>query len=107
MSGIVKETTSERRISLKTSHWTFDKSISYGDLMVTASLLLGGLTAYFSAEKRISQLEYRTNVYEETLKDLSGGMKIELKELKTQSMQTQIEVLRMAAQGKDRGNGSK
>ncbi len=100
-------TTGDRRQTVTTQKWTFNKSISYGDIMVTASLLLGGLTAYFSAEKRITQLEYRMNMSEEALRSLQVDMKTELKELKQQSAQTQLEVLRMAAQGKERGNGSK
>lgn len=106
MNGLAKEPHSDRREMLNTK-WTFNKSISYGDLMVTASLLLGGLTAYFSAEKRISQLEYRTNLQEESSKALAIDMKNELRELKIQSTQTQMEVLRLAAQPKERTSGSK
>jgi uncharacterized coiled-coil protein SlyX len=108
MSGLVREPNSnDRRKAAVESKWTFNKSISYGDLMVTASLLLGGVTAYFSAEKRISQLEYRTNLQEETSKALAIDMRQELRELKMQSTQTQMEVLRLAAQPKERVNGSK
>lgn len=97
----------DRRQNVTTPKWTFNKSISYGDLLVTASLLMGGLTAYFSAEKRITQLEYRMNMQEEALKNVGLDMRAELKELKQQSTQTQLEVLRLAAMGKERGNGTK
>lgn len=108
MTGFGQETYSDRREAHMNTKWTFNKSISYGDLMVTASLLLGGLTAYFSAEKRISQLEYRTNLQEETMKDLTSDMRGELKDLKAQAIQTQLEVLRLAAMGsKERNSGSK
>jgi uncharacterized coiled-coil protein SlyX len=106
MAGLSQEAYSDRRNAMNTK-WTFNKSISYGDLLVTASLLLGGLTAYFSAEKRISQLEYRSSLQEESLKTLTADMRVEMKELKVQSTQTQLEVLRLAAMGKERGNGSK
>lgn len=98
--------TGDRRQNVTTPKWTFNKSISYGDIMVTVSLLLGGLTAYFSAEKRITQLEYRMNLQEEASRTLGTDVKVELKELKAQSTQTQLEVLRMAAQ-REKGNGSK
>jgi uncharacterized coiled-coil protein SlyX len=97
----------EGEIPVTNNRWTFDKSISYGDLLVTASLLLGGLTAYFTAEKRISQLEYRSAQLEESLKILTTDVHTELKELKKQSMETQLEVLRSAAQSKERPRGPK
>lgn len=97
----------DRRQNVTTPRWTFNKSISYGDILVTTSLLIGGLTAYFSAEKRITQLEYRTNLLEIASKELNADMRTELRELKQQSTQTQLEVLRLAALGKERGNGSK
>lgn len=105
-TGISKEPYNDRRQNVNTK-WTFNKSISFGDLIVTAAFLLGGLTAYFTAEKRISQLEYRTNLQEEALKGITADMRIELKELQAQSRQTQLEVLRLAAMGKERNNGSK
>jgi uncharacterized coiled-coil protein SlyX len=107
MSGLSKQNFVERRATVQSNKWTFDKSISYGDLLVTVSLLLGGLTAYFTAEKRISQLEYRNSQQEDAMKVLSGEMRLELKELKQQSIQTQMEVLRMAGQQKERPNGTK
>jgi uncharacterized coiled-coil protein SlyX len=97
----------DRRAGVQSNRWTFDKSISYGDLLVTVSLLLGGLTAYFTAEKRISQLEYRSTLQEEAMRNLSLDVRLELKELKAQSTQTQMEVLRMAAQTKERPRGTK
>lgn len=81
----------------KMKSWEFNKSISYGDVLVTISLLLAGLTAYFQAEKRISQLEYRTGVLESALSGMVQDTRLELRELKGQSQLTQLEVLKLAA----------
>lgn len=86
----------------KMRHWTLNKSISYGDVLVTISLCLGGIVAYFHAEKRISQLEFRTDNIESVLRVSAHDTKSQLKELQAQTLQTQIEVLKLATQQRDR-----